>query len=425
MTLLTRRTWMQATACSLPALSFSGWLRAMAAETVGRPATAKSVILLWLNGGPSTIDLWDLKPGHAHGGPFSVISTAVPGLSLSEHLPRTAVHAGKLAVLRSMSTREGDHSRATHLVRTGYLPQAAIRFPPMGSLVAHALQGESPDLPGYVTIGPARSIIRHSSGFLGPHVSPFAIGEGERDSSLTVPHLQQFSSVDEAMQKDRLQLVSVFNTEFRKLHAAPVVENLEASLDGAIRLMRPQAQAAFALGQETDALRDAYGRTQFGQGCLLARRLVERDVPFVEVTLDGWDTHNNNFAEVARLSAILDAGLGTLLTDLQERGRLESTLVLCLGEFGRTPRINTNQGRDHWPQNWAAVVAGGGIRGGQVIGRTSADGTSIEDRPVPIVDLMATVCASLGLDPRKQNMSNVGRPIRLADPSAQVIQELL
>jgi len=425
MSQMTRRAWLQASAIPLGALSFSDWMRGLAAETLGRPAAAKSVILIWLNGGPATIDLWDLKSGHSHGGPFSPISTAVPGIEISEHLPAIASLTDKLAILRTMTSREGDHSRATHLVRTGYLPQAAIRFPPLGSLVAHALQDESLDLPGYVTIGPPRTIIRQSSGFLGPHVAPFAVGEGERNSSLTIPNLERFADIDDVAQTQRLQMLGQLNQGFQKLHAGPTVENLHASLQGALRLMRPQARAAFILDEEPDSLRDDYGRTQFGQGCLLARRLIEREVSFVEVTLDGWDTHNNNFAEVARLSAILNAGLGTLLNDLQDRGRLDSTLVLCLGEFGRTPRINTNQGRDHWPHNWAAVVAGGGVRGGQALGRTSQDGTSIEERPIPVTDLMATVCVLLGLDPRHQNMSNVGRPIRLADPNSHVIEELV
>jgi uncharacterized protein (DUF1501 family) len=196
--------------------------------------------------------------------------------------------------------------------------------------------------------------------------------------------------------------------------------------------MRTAASRAFDLGEEAPKLRDAYGRTLFGQSCLLARRLVERGVPFVEVTLDqvgggflGWDTHINNFEGVKQLSAVLDPAWATLLADLSERGLLDSTLVLWMGEFGRTPKINANNGRDHFPAAWSAVLAGGGIQGGQVVGKTSADGTTIAERPVTVPDLITTVCKTLGIDPKKKNLSNIGRPIRIADIDAKPVTELL
>ena len=204
-----------------------------------------------------------------------------------------------------------------------------------------------------------------------------------------------------------------------------VTDAARAATDAGIRLMQPAAAEAFRLDRETAKARDAYGRNVFGQGCLLARRLVERGVPFVEVTLDGWDTHLNNFDQVKGLSGTLDGAFATLLTDLRDRGLLDSTLVVCLGEFGRTPKINGANGRDHWPRAWGAALAGGGLRGGQSIGRTSADGTTVEDRPITIPDLIATVCSAVGIDPAAQNASNVGRPIRVADPSAKPIKELL
>jgi uncharacterized protein (DUF1501 family) len=185
--------------------------------------------------------------------------------------------------------------------------------------------------------------------------------------------------------------------------------------------MDPRAASVFDLEQEAEGTRDTYGRTVFGQGCLLARRLVERGVPFVEVTLDGWDTHRDNFPRVADLSRNLDTAMAALLTDLKQRGLLESTLVVCQGEFGRTPTINTNTGRDHWPHAWSVVLAGGGIRGGQVIGATSPDGRDVIDRPASVPDLVATVCQAVGIDPRRQNLSNVNRPIRIADPSGTPI----
>ncbi len=196
-------------------------------------------------------------------------------------------------------------------------------------------------------------------------------------------------------------------------------------------MMRSAAAKAFNLGDEPADLRDAYGRNLFGQGCLLARRLVEQRVPFVEVTLanvagtPGWDTHQNNFDGVKRLSDILDPAWATLMQDLKERGLLDTTLIVWMGEFGRTPKINPGQGRDHWASSWSTVLAGGGIKGGQVVGKTSDDGMEVTDRPVSTPDLLATVALALGLDPRKQNLSNVGRPIRFADPTAQPIKEVV
>jgi uncharacterized protein (DUF1501 family) len=192
-----------------------------------------------------------------------------------------------------------------------------------------------------------------------------------------------------------------------------------------VRLQREAAAQAFDLSGEKDTLQDRYGRNLFGQGCLLARRLVERGVPFVEVTLGGWDTHANNFEQVQSLCSVLDPAWSTLMEDLGERGLLDRTLVVWMGEFGRTPGINPRSGRDHYPPAWSVVLGGGGIKGGQVVGRTSNDGLAVEDRPVAVPDLMATICLVLGLDPKKQNLSNVNRPIRLADPTAEPVKEIL
>ena len=196
--------------------------------------------------------------------------------------------------------------------------------------------------------------------------------------------------------------------------------------------MRSQAASAFALDEEPAEIRDAYGRNRFGQGCLLARRLVERGVPFVEVTLNGvdqqqigWDTHAENFDRVKQLSQVLDPAWGTLIGDLKQRGLLDDTLIVWMGEFGRTPAINQSTGRDHFPQAWTAVLSGGGLKNGQVVGRTSADGMTVEDRPVAIPDLLATICRGLGIDPLAQNISNVGRPIRIVDPAASALEEVL
>jgi uncharacterized protein (DUF1501 family) len=207
----------------------------------------------------------------------------------------------------------------------------------------------------------------------------------------------------------------------------------ESAYRRAVKMMRSSAAKAFDLDEETAAVQDAYGRNPFGQGCLLARRLVERGVPFVEVTLSsvdgtnglGWDTHAQNFDAVEKLSGVLDAGWSTLMTDLRSRGLLDSTLIVWMGEFGRTPKINESAGRDHFPNAWSTVLAGGGIRGGQLIGNSGPDGETIKDRPVLVPDLLATVIKGLGIDPSKQNTVDNGRPIRLVEPKANPIKELL
>jgi hypothetical protein len=423
---LTRRDWLRRAAIGVGAGSMSNWLSALAADVAVNPNRNKSVILLWLNGGPATIDLWDLKPGNENGGPFQEIATATPGIRCSQHLPKLATWSNELAVVRSMVSKEGDHGRASHFVRTGYLPQGALQYPAIGSLVAHEIAREQVDLPSFVSIAPLRNARTLGGGFLGPKFSPLLVGEqnaGPED--LTVPDLQPPRENSSAVQANRLALLEGLERQFVVPRENGVVVSMRAASAQAVRLMRPEAAAAFHFTDEPEKLRDAYGRTVFGQGCLLARRLVERGVAFVEVTLGGWDTHQNNFDRVQDLAGNLDQAFAALLGDLKERGLLASTLVVCQGEFGRTPKINKNNGRDHWPNSWATVLAGGGIKGGQVIGKTSPDGMAVVERPATVPDMIATVCTALGIDPKKQNISNLSRPIRIADPSAQPIQELL
>lgn len=410
-------------ALGVTAWSTSSWLPALADVASATGKKPKSVILIWLNGGPATIDLWDLKPGNQNGGPFRKIDTKVPGMQISEHLPGLAAQAADFSLIRSMSTREGDHSRARFVSMTGYTPQGAIKFPAFGSLVAHEFNVEN-DIPSYVHIGGRPAIT--GGGFLGPQFAPFVVGgrsrrRGPDNADLKVADL---APVSPDQQAERLQLQS----ELGSLSAMPtsvVTDALNSARDRALRLMNPQAASVFNLEEEQASVREAYGPGSFGQGCLMARRLVERGVSFVEVSLNGWDTHSNNFERVKELSQQLDRGCASLLNDLRERGLLKDTLVVCQGEFGRTPRINGQDGRDHWPASWAMMLAGAGIRGGQVIGETSADGAEIKSKPTRTADLMATIFRSVGLDPRKQNMSNVGRPIRLADPDGTPLEELL
>jgi hypothetical protein len=443
----TRRQWLRLAAAGLAVHAGSGrWLDALAADAANDPRRRRSCILLWMNGGPSQIDTFDPKPGHPNGGTFKAIETAVPGVRVCQHLPKVAAMADHLAIIRSMSTKEGDHSRATYYLRTGYVPQGQVQYPALGSLVAKELAEEEAELPGFVSIGPFRALAQaaYSPGFLGNTYAPLIVGENGAgaparagadayEAVLRVKDLDAPAGVDRRRADARLALIDSLNDRFLGDHLGGPPQSHRTALDRAVKLMRSEGVKAFRLSDEPARLRDAYGRNPFGQGCLLARRLVERGVPFVEVTLSGvegvpgigWDTHQQNFDTVSKLCAVLDAGWATLLKDLHQRGLLETTTVVWMGEFGRTPRINPQAGRDHFPNAWSTVLAGGGIKGGQVIGRTSPDGMRVDDRPVAVPDLIATVCLALGIDPMVQNVSNVGRPIRIADPAAKPIREAL
>jgi uncharacterized protein (DUF1501 family) len=422
--LLTRRAWFSQSARGITGLSLSGWLGRLAAQAADDPGRKRACILLWMAGGPSQTDTFDLKPGHANGGPFTEIATAVPGVRISEHLPRLARQLNHLAVVRSMRTREGDHGRATYHLRTGYLPQGAIRFPSLGALVSRESADAGADLPGFVSVLPQGDFAQPAvaAGFLGPRHAPLVVGG--RGGTLGVEDLKALS-VPAARAHERLELLREMEGNFLASRPGPGAASHVTAYDRATRLAGPSAARAFDLSKEKDTVRDRYGRSLFGQGCLLARRLVARGVPFVEVTLDGWDTHDNNFDQVKSLCGVLDPAWATLMEDLKDRGLLDRTLVVWMGEFGRTPGINPRNGRDHYPGAWSTVLGGGGIKGGQAVGKTSTDGLRVETRPVSAPDLLATVCLALGLDPRKQNPSNVNRPIRLADPSAQAVKEVL
>ena len=433
---LSRREWLRFSTASVLGASMSGWLERLAADTATNPDRKRACILLWMAGGPTQMDTFDLKPGHANGGPYKEIATATPGLRISEHLPKLARHSEHLAIVRSMSTKEADHSRATYYMRTGYQPFGPIQYPPIGALVARELGDENSALPGFVSVGPARFFnpAAYTSGFLGPQYTPLIVGDPNfrgvqpgvfiTDEALKVQDLAIPAGIDRDRVDARVTLLQGLDREFVPTHGGSAVSH-ESAYERAVRLMRSDAAKAFELKDESERLRDSYGRNQFGQGCLLARRLVEAGVPYVEVTLDGWDTHNQNFDAVKRLSGVLDPAFATLMEDLKARGLLETTLVVWMGEFGRTPKINGQQGRDHFPRAWSTVLGGGGIKGGQAVGKTSADGTTIEEREVTVPDFLATVCHALGIDPMKQNQSNVGRPIRIVDKVAKPIQEAL
>jgi hypothetical protein len=440
---LSRRDVLKLSACGAFGLSMSGWLPALAEETAADSTRRRSCILLWMTGGPSQMDTFDLKPEHENGGTFKPIDTSVPGIQISEHLPKLAAQMEHCAIIRSMTTKEGDHTRATYLLRTGYLPQGPVQYPTLGSVWSRELGSAESELPNFVSIAPYRflSPAAFGPGFLGPKYAALVVGDGnpnpgrntDYEKTLQVKNLAPPAGVIAEQTNARLDLLTGFEADFAARHPGIPSTSHRAAYVQAVRMMRSEAVKAFDLSTEDDTLRDAYGRNQFGQGCLLARRLVERGVPFVEVSLNGvqggqglgWDTHQANFEAVEKLSGVLDPAWATLLEDLKARGLLESTLVIWMGEFGRTPKINDMKGRDHFPVAWSTVLCGGGIKGGQVVGKSSPDGMTVADRPVAVSDLLATSCLALGIDPMRQNTSNVGRPIRIADPDAKPIEEIL
>jgi hypothetical protein len=340
-----------------------------------------------------------------------------------------------------MTSREGDHNRATYYLRTGYKPEGAIQYPPIGALVSRELSG-SQALPGFVSIAPVlgSNPAVFTPGFLGPEYAPLIVGTqadaanpmADLDKAFRVQDIKPSSQITAPRLDARVELLQGFQRDFVVSHPGVPALSHQAAYERAIRLMRTAAAKAFDLDEEKPKLRDRYGRNLFGQGCLLACRLVERGVPFVEVTLNnapgapnGWDTHGQNFEQVKKLCEVLDPAWAALLEDLEQRGLLASTLVVWMGEFGRTPRINGQQGRDHFPDAWSTVLCGGGIKGGTVYGKTSLDGMTVTDNPVSVPDFLARVAWALGIDPTKQNMSNIGRPIRIADPKARPIEEVL
>lgn len=441
---LSRRDILKLSSCGALGLSLSNWFPQFARAAAQDPKRKRACILLWMSGGPSQIDTFDPKPDHKNGGEFKPIPTSVPGIQIAEHLPKVSQQMKDLAVVRSMATKEGDHTRATYMMRTGYLPQGPISYPTMGAFLSQRLGNEDAELPNYISVAPYRflSPAAFGPGFLGPKHTPLVVGgmnpgtaaPGEDyTQSLRVRNLDLPNGVTREQAEARLDLLQSLEKDFIKSRPGIPVSSHRESYQQAVRMMKSEAVKAFTLDEEKDALRDAYGRNQFGQGCLLARRLVERGVPFVEVSLSGvngntgfgWDTHQNNFDSIKNLCGVLDPAWGTLMTDLRDRGLLDSTLVIWMGEFGRTPTINGNGGRDHWPGSWATVLGGGGIKGGQVYGATEKDGVKIKDNPVSVPNFMATVCAALGLDHTETNISNVGRPIPLADHDSEPIADLL
>ena len=391
-------------------------------QAATRSATGKSVIVLWMSGGPSQIDTWDPKPGRDNGGPTKAIDTVSAGIQYSENLRVCATQSEHIAVVRSMTSREGSHERGRYLLHTGYIPTGTVVHPSMGAIAAMELGKKDSELPNFISLGGSTE----GAGFLPPEFNPFVVSgarggmRGGGAATIKVDNVAYPAGVDKARFRERMKLLKEQEADFEKDRPSDELEKHKTAYEKADRLMHTPLLDAFDLTKEKAELVSAYGDSGFGRSCLVARRLVERGVPFIEVNLGGWDTHQDNFTRVAANCKQLDPGMGTLIRDLHEKRMLDRTLVVWMGEFGRTPKINPNTGRDHYPKAWSAAFAGGGVKGGRVIGSTDRDGAEVKDTPVTVPDLFATIYTLLGVDPRKKVTSPLGRPLAFSDNGTPV-----
>ena len=411
---MSRRHFMQhlagASAMTIPALTLGRSFQVHAEDLKRR---GKSAILLWMGGGPSTIDIWDLKPDAPTGGTFQPISTS-GDLQICEHMPLMAHQMHHMAIIRSMSTREADHDRGRYYMHTGYVRNPNVQHPSYGAVLANQLVDQRQDLqiPPFVAIG-GGSV---GPGFLGMTWSPFTVNSDGRIKNLDLG-IQQ----DQLMA--RMSMLAHIERSFNQQNRGSAGKDHTEILKSTLALMTSQQMQAFKVTKEPQSIKERYGENEFGRGCLLARRLVEANVPFVEVDFGGWDNHSNIFSTLEGKLPQMDQAMSALVADLEQRGLLEDTAILWMGEFGRTPRINGNAGRDHWARSWSVVVGGAGFRGGITIGQTNADGTRVESEPYTSEDLMASICRSLGISLETTFASKSGRPMKIAN-SGKTIKEL-
>jgi hypothetical protein len=403
---MSRRHFLQhmaTAAATMPAMNFLGHLQANAAEV---KRNQKACILMWMGGGPPTIDIWDLKPGTKNGGEFKPVSTA-GDLQISEHMPKTAGVMDSLSVVRSMSTREADHGRGRYYMHTGFVPNPTVTHPTFGSVVSHELgpKRKALEIPSFVSVGGASG----SAGFLGMTHAPFVVDSNGRIRN---------SPTEESKSRlpNRLAMLDVIEKNFINSKRGESPKAHRDVYEKAVNLMTSQQMKAFRVEDEAAEVKEAYGQNNFGQGLLMARRLVQVGVPFVEVNLGGWDLHNDVFNTLKNQRLpILDQGIAALTSDLKQRGMLDDTVLVWMGEFGRTPRINQNTGRDHWAASWSTMIGGGGLNGGVAVGETSSDGTSVVGKSYLPGDVWATVSHALGIPLNKVHTSKRGRPMKLAN----------
>jgi hypothetical protein len=411
---VSRRAFLRSIAAGAAVL---GWKDAVSLHADEMRKQGLACILMFMRGAPSQFETFDPKPGTSTGGPTKSIDTAVSGIKIGEHWPQVAKAMKDIAIIRSMTNKEGEHLRAVYQLHTGFVPSGSVKHPSFGSTAAAELGPEKFDLPHFVSIGNRLAAV--GSGFLGAAVAPFVVADPNRlPGNVELP-----GSVTAQRFERRLGLLSDLEDDFAAAGGKPLVDDHKTLYGNAAQMVLSPRLKAFDLAQEKDSLRDRYGRTPFGQGCLLARRLIDHGVTFVEVESNGWDTHLDNFNRVKALAEGVDPAFAALVGDLKERGMLDRTLVIWMGEFGRTPRINPNTGRDHYPLAFNVALAGCGIKGGRVIGATTDDGTRVKERPVTVPDLFCSFCQTLKIDPRKERISTLGRPIKIVD-GGQSVKEL-
>ncbi len=419
---MTYDTWQRRRFLQLAGLAGAGWLTTISeilahrAEGRAPREPAQSVILLWLAGGPSQLETFDPHPGAAIAGGTTAIDTAVRGMQLAAGLARLAEQMADVSLVRSLVSKEGDHERGTYLVKTGYRPNPTLVHPSLGAICCHRLPVGNTEIPRHISILPNQWPAR--GGFLGNCYDAFKTS----DPAEPVPDVVSRISAERqtARRQDREFVDRVF-AQGRSRQTVAVQHG--QMIEQAQSMMTSAQLRAFEISDEPVAVRAKYGDTPFGRGCLAARRLVEQGVRCVEVTLAGWDSHANNHGTHAQLLQILDPAFAALIQDLRERELLDRTVVLCGGEFGRTPRINPLDGRDHWPHGFSMALAGGGLRGGQVIGETDPEGGKHVADPRGVADIHATVLSALGIGPADEEISPAGRPVKLSEGA--VIESLL
>ena len=416
--LLSRRGFLSGvTAGTLGALGFGGMVHPASARELQK--SQKRVLLVFLAGGVSQLETWDPKPGTDTGGPFQAIPTSVPGVHISELLPYTAQQMHRLALVRGVNTQEDDHGKGYYIMHTGRRQEPAQDYPHLGSVMAKLLGSEDNPLPGYIHVEPkgGGTFNKQDAAFLGPKYASVTVSDGRPPANLLRP-----AGLSEAADLQRNEFRTHLNQRFAQRRRTAETEAYTESYEQAAQLMR--RREIFDVSKEAPRYADRYGTHDFGRHCLLARRLLESGVTFVKVTHTNYDTHHENFDFHIEQLGEFDRTFATLLEDLDARGMLQSTLVVVASEFGRTPTINRNFGRDHWSRAWSVALAGCGVKGGAVVGRTNANGTAVTDREVNGGPLFHTYFRALGLNPAKNHYHN-GRPIPMADPKAAAIQEIL
>lgn len=425
-----RRRFLQVGAAAGLGISLGDFLAIESAQAatnsvVAPKAKAKSVIHIFLGGGVSAQESWDPKPLSPieYRGELSAIDTKLPGVQFSELLPKTAQVADKLTVIRSLTHGEAAHERGQHNMMTGYRPSPALQYPSFGSVVSHEF-GPRKDLPPYISI-PNQPNPYAGSGYLSSAYAPFAVGDDPVRAQFRVRDLNTPKDVDQDRYERRRAALEVANRHFTERTASDAVSSMNAFYERAFRLISsPAAREAFDMAKEPNAMKDRYGRNQAGQRMLLARRLVEAGARFVTLSYGGWDHHQRITVQMKRLMPAFDKAYAALLTDLDERGLLDETIVLVSSEFGRTPKINADAGRDHWAKVFSVAVAGGGINRGAVVGSSGATANEPEETPLTPEDLATTLYHQLGIAAHKELIAPGDRPIEIVK-GGRVRKELL